>query len=169
MSITSLLPRLGGGGAHRVKDENDRLKTTVSQLKRWQEQANDFFARLIADRDEVYGCWLDERNGRLVAESAASQMRSERDEWRDEALALRAQLAPYRAAEANAHKVSVPPMVRPVDGPEDEATAPIDVRPLWEALAPCPECTTPVPAGTTFCSARCRNTADRHDDQDGDL
>ena len=40
--------------------------------------------------------------------------------------------------------------------------------PLWEALtAPCPECTSPVPAGTTFCSARCRNAADRHDDMPG--
>ena len=170
MSITSLLPRRGGGGAHRVKDENDRLKATVSQLKRWQEQANDFFARLVADREEVYGCWLDERNGRLVAESAASQMRSERDEWRDEALALRAQLAPYRAAEANAHKVTVPPMVRRIDGPGDEATGPIDVRSLREALTvPCAECTAPIEPGTTYCSARCRNAADRHDDQDGDL
>ncbi|MFD4596811.1 hypothetical protein ACFWPQ_02135 [Streptomyces sp. NPDC058464] len=170
MSITSILPRLSGNGAHRIHDENGRLKAAVRKLTRWQEQANDYFARLVADRDDVYACWQDERDGRLVAESAASQMRSERDEWRDEALALRAELAPYKAAEANANRVDVPPMVRPVDGPEDEATAPIDVRPLWEALtAPCAECPTPVPAGTTYCSARCRNAADSHDDLDGDL
>lgn len=42
--------------------------------------------------------------------------------------------------------------------------------PLWEAArVPCAECSTPVPAGTTYCSARCRNAADRHDDMDGDL
>jgi len=169
MSIASILPRLGGGGAHRVHDELARLKAQVAKFQRWQEQANDYFARLLADRVEVYGCWLDERDGRLVAESAAVQLRSERDEWRDEALALRAQLAPYRAAEANAHRIAVRPMERIGS---DQPTAPqgIDVRPLWEALAaPCPECQSPVPVGTTFCSARCRNAADCHDDMDGDL
>jgi len=35
--------------------------------------------------------------------------------------------------------------------------------------APCAECLTPVPAGTTYCSTRCRNADDRHDDLDGDL
>ncbi len=42
--------------------------------------------------------------------------------------------------------------------------------PLWAALkVPCAECRTPVPAGTTYCSTRCRNASDRHDDMDGDL
>lgn len=42
--------------------------------------------------------------------------------------------------------------------------------PLWvSATAPCAECATPVRAGTTFCSSRCRNAADCHDDLDGDL
>jgi hypothetical protein len=170
VSISSILPRLGGSGTHRVRDENDRLKAQVAKLRHWQEQANDYFARLVADRHEVYACWRDEAQRRIEAETVAAGVQSECDEWRDEALALRAQLAPYLAAEANANRIPVPPMVRRVDGPEDEATAPIDVRPLWEALLPpCPECSTPVPAGTTFCSPRCRNAADRHDDMDGDL
>lgn len=40
------------------------------------------------------------------------------------------------------------------------------------AAAPCAECPTRVPAGTTYCSSRCRNAADCHDDHDdldGDL
>ena len=42
--------------------------------------------------------------------------------------------------------------------------------PLWAPqMAPCAECPTPVPAGTTYCSSRCRNAADCHDDLDGDL
>lgn len=42
--------------------------------------------------------------------------------------------------------------------------------PLWAPQSvPCAECCTPVPAGTTYCSARCRNAADRHDGLDGDL
>lgn len=133
MSIVSLVPRLAGNGSHRVRDENSRLKETVRKLRHWQEQANDYFARLIADRADVYECWQDERDGRLIAESAASQMRSERDEWRDEALRLRAQLAPYKAAQANANRIDVPPMVRDTSVIEDQATGPIDVRALWQA------------------------------------
>ena len=168
MSITSLLPRLGGSGTHRIHDENSRLKAAVRTLTRWQEQANDYFARLIADREVVYACWQDEREGRLLAEEAAAEMRSDRDEWRDEALRLRAELAPYRAAEANANRVVVPPMQR-IGADQETAPQGIDVKPLWAALnAPCAECPTPVPAGTTYCSARCRNAADCHDDLNGD-
>jgi predicted nucleic acid-binding Zn ribbon protein len=32
---------------------------------------------------------------------------------------------------------------------------------------PCAECPTPVPHGTTYCSALCRNTGDDHNDYDG--
>jgi len=42
--------------------------------------------------------------------------------------------------------------------------------PVWApATAPCAECPAQVPAGTTYCSTRCRNAADRHDATDGDL
>lgn len=34
------------------------------------------------------------------------------------------------------------------------------------ATAPCAECLEPVPTGTTYCSTRCRNAADRHDEGD---
>jgi len=40
--------------------------------------------------------------------------------------------------------------------------------PLWgPQAAPCAECSAQVPAGTTYCSTRCRNAADRHDDMPG--
>lgn len=32
--------------------------------------------------------------------------------------------------------------------------------------APCAECLEPVPVGTTYCSTRCRNAGDRHDEGD---
>ena len=58
----------------------------------------------------------------------------ERDQLQAELAAVRAQLAPYLAAEANAGAVTVPEMVRDTSAIEDQATAPIDVRPLWAAL-----------------------------------
>ena len=40
--------------------------------------------------------------------------------------------------------------------------------PLWgPQAAPCAECSAQVPARTTYCSARCRNAADLHDDMPG--
>jgi hypothetical protein len=40
--------------------------------------------------------------------------------------------------------------------------------PLWgPQAAPCAECSAQVPAGTTYCSPRCRNSADRHGDMPG--
>ena len=133
MTIASLLPRLGGNGTH-VRDENARLKRTVTKLQRWQQQANDYFQRLTADRADVYACWEAEVQRRVEAEIVAACIQTERDEWRDRFLALQARFGPQLAAEANRNRVTVPPMVRPIDGPQDEATAPIDVRPLWDAL-----------------------------------
>lgn len=130
MSITSLLPRLSGNGSHRIHDELVRLKNQVRKLLAWQQQADDYFNRLIADRADVYAAWQDERDGRIVAEAAATQMRADRDEWMAEALALRAQLAPYKAAEANATAVDVAPMKR--IGCDDDTTS-VDVTSLWEA------------------------------------
>jgi hypothetical protein len=58
---------------------------------------------------------------------------AERDHWRDDALALRARFGAQLAAEANANRIDVPPMIRDTSAIEDQATGPIDVRPLWAA------------------------------------
>lgn len=52
----------------------------------------------------------------------------------DEIAYLRQRLAPFLAAEANTHRVDVPPMERDTTDPADQATGPIYVQPLWEAL-----------------------------------
>lgn len=46
---------------------------------------------------------------------------------------LQKRLAPYLADEANAHRVTVPPMERDTSDPADQATGPINVTALWEA------------------------------------
>lgn len=55
------------------------------------------------------------------------------DEWKAEALALRAQLAPYKAREANANRIDVPAAVRDTSALEDQATQPIPVYTLQQA------------------------------------
>lgn len=57
----------------------------------------------------------------------------ERDELAATNTALRAQLAPYLAADANRDAITVPPAERDTSNGADQATSPIDVRPLWQA------------------------------------
>ncbi|CAL9663822.1 hypothetical protein SUDANB1_07110 [Streptomyces sp. enrichment culture] len=139
MSITDLLPaRISRPGRpvrkHRAVDEVTRLRSLL-------DGANALIRGLqlqVADRDAA----LDDTRAmqaeaeELVVKQQADidDLTAERDQWRDEALALKARFSAQLAADANTHRITVPRMVRPVDGPEDEATAPIDVRPLWDAL-----------------------------------
>jgi hypothetical protein len=109
-----------------LRDENVKL------LNR-QAAADDFFAILLHDVTTTNTAWQHEKQLCGEAEEAAAQMRMERDEWMAEALRLRALLAPYKAAEANAHRIDVPPMHRDTTAIEDQATGPVDVTALWEA------------------------------------
>ncbi|MFF0736815.1 hypothetical protein ACFYVK_35040 [Streptomyces chartreusis] len=133
MSITNLIPGLRGNGSRRAVDEVDRLREDNIKLLNRQAAADDFFAFLWQDVVTTNAAWEQEKQLRGEAEEAAAQMRMERDEWRDEALRLRAQFGPQLAAEANANRVTVPPMVRDTSAVEDQATGPIDVRALWDA------------------------------------
>jgi hypothetical protein len=195
VTLTDLIPALRGPGSRRAVDKVADLRDENQRLLTRQMAADDFFAVLMNDVTATNAAWEQEKRLRGEAEEAAAQMRMERDDAIDEREAataeaeyLRQRLAPFLAAEANANPIYVPPMVRDTSAIEDQATGPIDVRALWHArdagflgpvldpgqavaplTAPCPECLTQVPAGTPFCSARCRNAADRHDDLDGDL
>lgn len=132
--MNGIRERLRGPGLHRASDEverlrevNDRLvaqlaaaKTSVIGLERalaktraHQAEAEQVVVCLAADLDDA-AQELEQRNADVTA--------------------LRRQLAPYLAAEANAGAITVPEMVRDISAIEDQVTAPIDVRPLWAAL-----------------------------------
>ena len=156
MTITDLIPGLKGHGRRRAVDKVEELRDDVKSLLTFKMAADDFFALLIQDRDEVYACWADERRKRHEAEEIVvtqlanlDDLHTENDSLREELAALKVKFGPQLAAEANANRIDVPQMVRPVDGPEDEATAPIDVRPLWAARDAGllgPDDTQPIPA-----------------------
>jgi hypothetical protein len=129
----NLIPSLKGHGRRRAVDKVDELRQENTHLLDRQAAADDFFAALMRDVTDTNAAWEQEKQLRGEAEEAAAQMRMERDNWRDRALALQERFGVELAAEANANAITVPLMIRPVDGPEDQATAPIDVRPLWEA------------------------------------
>ena len=133
MSITDLIPGLKGTGIRRAVDKVAELREENIKLLNRQAAADDFFAILMNDLVTTNAALEQEKQLRGEAEEAAAQMQSERDEWRDEALRLRAKFGPQLAAEANANRITVPPMQRDTSAVEDQATGPIDVRALWEA------------------------------------
>ncbi|MFE0470570.1 hypothetical protein ACFW2V_02990 [Streptomyces sp. NPDC058947] len=139
MSITDLLPARISRPArparkHRAVDEVTRLRALL-------DGANALIRGLqlqVADRDAALHetRTMQAEAEELVVKQQADidDLTAERDQWMAEALALKARFSAQLAVEANTHRIDVPPMVRPIDGPEDEATAPIDVQPLWDAL-----------------------------------
>lgn len=60
-------------------------------------------------------------------------LKAERDALAEEVAGLKTMFGPQLAEEANANAITVPIAIRDTSDPEDQATAPIDVRPLWEA------------------------------------
>lgn len=135
MSISNLIPALKGNGSRRAADKVDALREENRKLLDRQLAADDYFAILTQDRNDVYAAWEFAEQARQEAEMVAACIQAERDEWKAEALALRARFGPQIAAEANATRVTVPQMVRDTSAFEDQATAPIDVRELRERFA----------------------------------
>lgn len=111
------------GRLERAADESTcqmvAMATEIDQLK---AERNELEAQLDKAGIDYSGALDDLR-----------QAREEATEWRDRFLALQARFGPQLAAEANANRVTVPPMVRDTTAIEDQATGPIDVRPLWAA------------------------------------
>lgn len=117
----------------RTREQLAAVRQDNAKLLNRQAAADDYFAILMHDVTTTNAALAAEKELRGEAEEAAAQMQMERDEWRDEALALRARFGPQLAAEANANRVNVPPMVRDTSAIEDQATGPIDVTALWDA------------------------------------
>lgn len=110
-----------------LRDENRRLLTQVvgagDAIALLEGQLADVRAKR-AEAEQVVVCLsadLDERT-------------EERDQALTEVNALRAQLAPYLAADANRDAITVPPAERDTSRVEDQATEPIKVTTLRDAL-----------------------------------
>lgn len=130
MTLNDLLPMRRDRRKHSPDTIIRNLRQDMAKVMNRQAAADDFFAILMHDVVTTNAGLQRVEQLRQDAEQAAARMQMERDEWRDEALALRARFGPQIAAEANANRITVPPGFRPIDGPEDEATGPIDVSEL---------------------------------------
>lgn len=139
MSITT--PWTRGKGAHRAYDRIAQLRDENVRLMNRQAAADDYFAVLMNDRADMYAAWQhaehranladDIAESRLVAACKATERAEQADQ---QAADMLAELLELRAYRAEAEAVTVPPMVRDTSNGADQATTPIDVRPLWNAL-----------------------------------
>ncbi|WP_060905298.1 hypothetical protein [Streptomyces scabiei] len=120
---------------HRAADE-------VTRLRGFLAGAHQLINGLQLQLDEADARHADTAAKQAEAELLVVQQQAdiedltaERNHWRDDALALRARFGAQLAAEANANRIDVPLMIRDTSAIEDQATGPIDVRPLWAAAA----------------------------------
>lgn len=119
---------------HRATDEVERLRSLLDGahvlIRGMQLQVDDRDARLAtahARQNELEGL-VDQ------LQADAIELTEERDQLDEALAALRRRFAAQLAADANATAVTVPPMVRDTSAIEDQATCPIPVHTLWDAL-----------------------------------
>ncbi|SOD80033.1 hypothetical protein SAMN06272781_6834 [Streptomyces sp. 1222.2] len=118
---------------HRAADE-------VTRLRGFLAGAHQLINGLQLQLDEADARHAVTAAKQAEAELVAAQQQAdigaltaERDVLLAEVLRFRARFGAQLAAEANANRIDVPPMVRDTSAIEDQATGPIDVRPLWAA------------------------------------
>lgn len=135
MSISSLIPGLKGTGSRRAVDRVSELREESARLLTFLHQAGDEIALLRWDLTVATSRQGEAEELVVQLKADIGDLTDDRDTWKAEALALRARFGPQIAAEENAHKITVPRMVRDTSAFEDQATAPIDVRELRERFA----------------------------------
>jgi hypothetical protein len=133
VTVLDRIPGLRGTGSHRAVAEVLRLRERERELETALGRAVDRAALLQWDLT-LANAHVAEAEMLVVKQQAdIFDLTDERDQLAEEVAALRRRFSAQLAADANTHRITVPPMVRPVNGPEDEATTPIEVRPLWDA------------------------------------
>ncbi|MEV5236430.1 hypothetical protein [Streptomyces pseudogriseolus] len=133
MTITDLIPALKGRGRRRAVDEVERLRENEIALLTNLHAAGDEIALLQQDLADARGKQAEAELIVVAQQADIDELTAERDVLAEEVTALKRRFGPELAAEANANAVTVPSWVRDTSDPADQATGPIDVRPLWAA------------------------------------
>jgi len=135
VTLTDLIPALKGPGRRRAVDKVVELREENVILLSNLHAAGDEIALLQQDLAEAQDAQGQAEELVVQQQADLAEMTAENEALRDELLKLRARFGPQLAAEANANRINVPPMVRDTSAVEDQATGPIDVRSLQEAAA----------------------------------
>lgn len=109
-----------------LQQENRRLLGQLIGAHDYIALADDTLADVRAKRAEA-------EQVVVCLSATVDDLTAERDGLAAMNTALRTQLAPYLAADANRDAITVPSAERDTSDGADQATSPIDVRPLWQA------------------------------------
>ncbi|WP_328903215.1 hypothetical protein OHR86_27840 [Streptomyces sp. NBC_00441] len=118
---------------HRAVDAVSNLRAENHQLLGQVVGAGQAITSLERELADVCGKRAEAEQVVVCLEANLRERTEERDLLLAEVAALKARLAPYLAAEANANAITVPPSIRDTDAMEDQATEPIKVLTLAEA------------------------------------
>ncbi|MGW6741723.1 hypothetical protein ACWGDX_13510 [Streptomyces sp. NPDC055025] len=137
----SLIPTLNRHGRHRAVGALANLEHQVRQQRIQLVGASEAIRKLQQDRRSALDAvdHLRVRLGHVEQENvrlgrAVEDLTLERNQLDEELAAVKRRFGAQLAADANQHAVTVPAGIRDTSAPEDQATAPIDVMPLWQAL-----------------------------------
>lgn len=118
---------------HRAVDAVTELRAENHRLLTQNVNAGQVITALGRQLADVRGQRAEAEQVVVCLEVNLRELSEERDQLLIEVSALQARLAPYLAADANAHAITVPPSIRDTDAMEDQATEPIKVLTLAEA------------------------------------
>jgi chromosome segregation ATPase len=133
VTITDLIPALKGTGRRRAVDKVEELRRDIFKLLTQQAAADDAFVLLHQELTDARAKQAEAEEIVVAQLADIDELTAERDALAEELAALKRRFSAQLAAEANAHRIDVPPMVRDTTAIEDQATGPIDVSPLWAA------------------------------------
>lgn len=131
MTLT-LLPK--GTGRRRAVDKVAELRDDLAKALSHLHAAGDEIAFLRNDVTDARARQAEAEEITVRQQADINDLTAENAQLREELAELKVRFGPQLAAEANANRITVPPMIRDTSDPADQATAPINVRPLWDAL-----------------------------------
>lgn len=126
----NLLPK--GTGRRRAVDKLAEVRRDLAKALTYLHAAGDEIALLRNDVIEAQRKQAEAEEIVVQQQADIDDLRAERDELLAEVLALRARFSAQLAAEANANRINVPPMVR-IGADQDTHPHGINAMPLWEA------------------------------------
>jgi septal ring factor EnvC (AmiA/AmiB activator) len=129
----NLLPK--GHGRRRAADKVDALRDENRRLLTQVVGASDAFAILNQQLTDVRARQAEAEEIVVQQQADIDDLTAENEQLRDELAALKVRFGPQLAAEANATRITVPPMVRDTSDPDDQATEPIPVMALHAAAS----------------------------------
>ncbi|MFJ2110542.1 hypothetical protein ACIOEX_01215 [Streptomyces sp. NPDC087850] len=129
-----MIPILSRHGKHRADTDTSKLRDENRRLLTQVVGAGDAITLLEQQLADVRAKQAEAEMAAVALEVEVYDLAAERDHLAEELAALRHRFAPELAAAANTNAITVPRWVRDTSNPADQATGPLAVYTLRQAL-----------------------------------